>query len=530
MFRKLMCVAAVMFAVVPISLQLAAQEEHLDGKHRHHHYKLIDIGTFGGPGGGISNPSSPSLNSKGMLVGVSDTSLPDPFAPDCFTDCFVNLGFLVRDDVVTPLSPLPTGIGLSSFAVAINDRGQVVGQAQNGAVDPLTGWPESHAVLWERGRILDLRTLGGTQSIANSINNSGQVAGAALTAVSDPFANSPVSSVCFLCAPGATFASSTIFFPGTTETHAFVWQNGELRDLQTLGGPDSNAWFINDRGEVAGWSFTSFVANPSSGVPTVDPFFWSPEDGKMIDLGSLGGTYGSTYWLNNRGQVVGASNLAGDTTEHPFIWSKWKGIQDLGTLGGTFGHPDSINDAGEVVGFSFLQGDTVGHGFLWRNGAMTDLGTVGTDPDSEGVSINSRGQVAGTSFILGVADLHGFLWENGGPLVDLNTLVLPGTSMTVTSALLINERGDIGCLGLDPSDTITHACLLIPCDQDHPGIDGCDYSMVDATTAAQVRGPQAAQSSSVANENRDRPVGSRDRLDGQLIHGRRFSSTRPAKN
>lgn len=71
-----------------------------------------------------------------------------------------------------------------------------------------------------------------------------------------------------------------------------------MRDLKTLGGPDSSAWINNDRGEVAGESFVSFVANPSTGVPTVDPFFWSPEDGKMTDLGGseahMGFPFGST--------------------------------------------------------------------------------------------------------------------------------------------------------------------------------------------------------------------------------------------
>ncbi len=317
--RKLICVAAITFTVLAISLQLAAQQEA-----KHHHYKLIDVGTFGGPGGGICNPSCPSLNNQGGLVGASATSTPDPFAPNmCFFDCFVTLGFVVQHGEVTPLDPLPSGAGLSNIAVSINANGWITGQAQNGSLDPLTGgWPEARAVLWRDGGITNLGTLGGTQSNSNAINDSGQVAGAALTGTSDPFANSPLNA-CFLCG-GGTFATSTVFEPGTTETHAFVWQNGSMRDLHTLGGPDSNAWFINDRGEVAGWSFTSFVANPSSGVPTVDPFFWSPEDGKMIDLGSLGGTYGLTYWLNNRGQVAGASNLAGDTTEHPFIWSKWK--------------------------------------------------------------------------------------------------------------------------------------------------------------------------------------------------------------
>jgi probable HAF family extracellular repeat protein len=479
-------IAVVLEVALASQLPLSAQEPP-----KHHHYKLIDVGTFGGPAGSISSPSSPALNNKGMLVGASNTSAPDPFAPDCFFDpfgppCFVDLGFLVQDGFVIPLDPLPGAAGLSTFGVAINDWGWIAGQSETGAVDPSTGWPESSAVIWKHGRVANLGALGGTQGVGAAINDLGQAIGASLTASPDPFANSPLNA-CLLCG-GSTFSFSTIFFPATTETHAFLWQNGTMRDLHTLGGPDSNAFAINGRGEVAGWSFTSFVANPSTGVPTVDPFFWSPENG-MIDLGSLGGTYGSVAWINNGGQVAGASNLPGDATEHPFIWSKSEGMKDLGTLGGTFGHPDWINDAGEVVGYATISNDQTGHAFLWRNGKMIDLGTLGTDPQSESVSINSQGQVAGETFTNDGVDLRGFLWENGGPLVDLNTLIV-ASSTYVTAALLINDSGDIACAGLDLGDTEEHSCLLIPCDENHPGVEGCDYSLVDATTVIQSPAPR----------------------------------------
>jgi probable HAF family extracellular repeat protein len=483
-------------SLLTISIGVAAQENATQATTvKHHHYRLFDVGTFGGPNSQYSVPSSAGLNNRGVATGVADTSTPDPI---CFFDCLVDHAFLWKNGVTTDLGTLPGGG--SSFAYAVNGRGLSVGQSQNGSIDPLTGTPEVRGVLWQKNRILDLGTLGGNASNANAINDQGQVVGAATNTTSDRFANVPQVACHVLTTTGScsglTFAFNSLFSNSTTETRAFLWESGLMNDLGTLGGPDSSALTINNYGEVAGWSYTSYVANPTTGAPTVDPFFWDPEDGKMVDLGGLGGTFGAPFFMNNRGQVIGVSNLAGDLVVHPFVWSKSEGMGDLGTLGGTYGHPNWINDDGEIVGFSDLAGDQTGHAFLWRHGLMTDLGTLGTDPASEAGSINSHGQIVGGTFIFGGPDLRGWLWENGGPIVDLETLVLPGSGLTVIAGNLINDRGEIAGRGMLPNGD-THAVLLIPCDENHPNIEGCDHGLVDAETAAQVNPasvPQAAAS------------------------------------
>ena len=48
-------------------------------------------------------------------------------------------------------------------------------------------------------------------------------------------------------------------------------------------------------------------------------------------------------------------------------------MTDLGTLGGTFGFAQGLNNRGQVVGFSDLSGDLANHAFLWDRGVLTDL-------------------------------------------------------------------------------------------------------------------------------------------------------------
>ena len=127
---------------------------------------------------------------------------------------------------------------------------------------------------------------------------------------------------------------------------------------------------------------------------------------------------------------------------------------------------------------------------------MTDLETVGSDPNSEAKSVNSQGQVVGGSFDC-CNDLGGFLWENGGPIVDLNALVPPGSDVTITDAFDINDRGEIAGNGFLANGDV-RAVLLIPCDENHAGIEDCDYDLIDAATAAQVRPAQITAPSAAA--------------------------------
>jgi len=502
-------IALTLFAALALPVQLSAQQKAPE-HHQYHHYQLIDVGTFGGPNSSwpIPNPAG-IVSNGGVAVGGADTSIPDPTSSQFNYDAYISYGFIWQDGVFQKLDALP-GFN-SSTALQISNNGHVVGVSENG-IDPLTGSRALEALLWHKdGSFTDLGTLGGNSSVANGVNNRGEVVGAALNAIPDPY-------------------TGNFFIPGTTQSHAFRWTKSQgMQDLGTLGGADSAAFYINDRGQIAGFSFTDFTVNPNTGLPTLHPFLW--EKGKMTDLGTLGGTFAGPFstesfgGLNNRGDVIGASNLAGDLTTHPFLWTKSGGMQDLGTLGGTFGWAAWINDAREVIGLSSTVDDQALHAFLWRDGVMTDLGTPGSDAFTQANSINSRGQIVGTGTDSYLNDLNGFLWENGS-IVDVNTLIAPGSGATILGAFDINDRGEIAGYGFD-SNGDERAFLLIPCDEDHPAVEGCDYGLVDAATLQQNVAP-ATQHPAAGTLPSRMPAGMLNRFRSRWGQRTQVSGTVPA--
>ena len=99
----------------------------------------------------------------------------------------------------------------------------------------------------------------------------------------------------------------------------------------------------------------------------------------ITDLGSFGGTFATATGINNSGQIVGYSDLVGNTAEHAFLYSGGV-ISDLGTLGGTNSTAFGINNKGQAVGGAYLANNTTEHAFLYSGGVMSDLGTLSGYP------------------------------------------------------------------------------------------------------------------------------------------------------
>lgn len=486
------CIVAMTLCGLVAIPAVLAQENHNHAEY--HHYKLVDMGTFGGVISSINfagDAGNAAVNQRGVTVGFSATSTPklptsNPFicGGDDGFGSFVTHAFRWQDGTVADLGALaPTETDCSN-AYRVNASGEIVGFSENGEVDPLSGFNEARAVRWKDGEIQDLGTLGGNESLAVAINDRGQIVGFSLNLIADPY----------------SLLDNFLGSSNGTQTRAFLWQNGQVQDLGTMGtGNDAAALFINEHAQVAGYGYTSSIPNPVTGIPPIDPFFW--EKGKMTDVGGLGGAVGMPNFLNNRGQVVGVSSVAAnpaacftesDPNCHPFLWSQGELIDlKTTTIGGAPITVNGINDAGQIVGggdFSSSGGSSF-DSYLWENGVATDLGHLNGDCFSQAFTINSDGLVGGNSFSCDGNFHHAFLWQDGGSIIDLNSLIPADSPLQVVTVNDLSDKGEIAGdgvpLGVDPNNVFTqgHAYLLIPCDEQHPGIEGCDYSMVDATAA-----------------------------------------------
>jgi len=322
--------------------------------------------------------------------------------------------------------------GTFSVAGGINNDGLVEG------FSTLTGDTDTRAFLWQQGDddrrsasgeekrtgMIDLGTLGGSNSDAASRpSERGEVGGESETSITDP----TLEDFC-------GYGTNLICLP-------FLWRDGVMTPLPTLGGNNGSGYGINDRGEVVGTAENTNTTDPTcSPYPQIKPVIW--RKGQVHELPTFpGDPDGVAFAINDRGEAVGVS---GDCNHvlHALLWRNGKAI-DLGSLGGTRNHyAVDINNRGQVVGHSNLLGDKIFHAFLWQKGVLTDLGTLSGDVRSTGNGINSKGQVAGGSFDSS-GNGRAFLWQDG-VMTDLNTLIPPDSPLYLIEASgTINDRGQI---------------------------------------------------------------------------------------
>ena len=330
---------------------------------------LIDLGTLGG-----FYTYAYAINDQGQVIGNGYTVDGDLHA------------FFWENGVMTDLGTLG---GVTTLASAINAQGQVVGYSYT-----VSGY--NRAFVWENGVMTDLGTLGGNSSVAEANNDLGRVVG-----------------------------GSTLLSGGS---HAFLWDNGVMTDLGTLGGNQSIARNMNERGQVVGDSRTTEGSSRA--------FLW--ENGVMTDLGAQNGTYSGAFMINEHGQIVGNWGNPDDEEDcGAFLWENGV-VTDLGTLGGNQSIARSLNERGQIVGNSkTASGES--HPFLWENGVMTDLGFRGV-----AFAINDLGQIVGQNFYG-----QGFLWENG-----IITLLERGVPRT------LNNVGQV--VGTDGSHAVLWQLPLPP--------------------------------------------------------------------
>jgi probable HAF family extracellular repeat protein len=328
-------------------------------------YTMIDLDPLM-PANSLGFSSSASgINAKGQVVGRFFTQEGDR--------AYVYDSGELRD--------LGTLGGFNSAARAINDAGDIVGDSLTGEIDA-SGFVGDAFV--SDGHTM--QDLGVRWSAANGINDAGQIVGEMLV---QPNLN-----------------------------HAFLYEQGVPTDLGSLpplnDSARSSALAINEAGQIVGESntFGTGMLDPSLRHSATHAFVY--EQGTMHDLGTLGvfcslingqercGDRSTATAINNPGLVVGFSTTSADGSIHAFA-TTGNGPQDLGTLGGSGSWAYGANDSGQIVGQS-LDANGQFLPFLYDHGTMYDLNTLILNPSENlpfaAYAVNNFGQIAANHHLL----------------------------------------------------------------------------------------------------------------------------------
>jgi probable HAF family extracellular repeat protein len=310
-----------------------------------------------------------------------------------------------------------------SQAAAINNAGLITGRLGLSS--------DTHAFTYANGHMTDLGNFGFIGAVGVNLNDLGQV-------IIDPLV--PTNG-------GAAIGEGVNFL--------FDTRTGVQTQFATLGGSTGLGREINNSGQVAGES--SFA-----GTPAVRHAVLYSSGGAPTDLGTLGGPNSTAFGLNDRGEAVGFSRINSGSSSHAFLYSNGH-MTDLGTVAGSESSASDINNKGQIAGLTtFAATSSNQHAFLYDNGQMVDIGTLATTSNDRMFvrAINDNTQIVG--FVGGgnPSGNRAWLWQDG-QMSNLNDLVDPGSGLTLNAANDINDRGQIVGYGTTVGGQI-HAFLLDP--------------------------------------------------------------------
>lgn len=273
--------------------------------------------------------------------------------------------------------------GEETIAFDMNALGQVIAVLQDEDGN-------QRGVMYDKGKIVELGSLGGKFSDAKGINDNGVIVGSARKE--------------------------------DGSWSAFLFDRaGGMQVLSTLGGRSSYGMALNQHGHAVGF------ADTASGQ--WHAFLYDGTEA-LKDLGTLGGKVSYAADINNLGQIVGTAQLE-NGYRRAFLYEPGRGMVDLGTLGGRISSATAINDNGMIAGASETR-NRRWHAFVHDGKRMIDLGAMIGRGNSFATGINNAGHVVGT--VLVGQERMSFVWRD-------NKMTVHRGGMGLNQTNAINERG-----------------------------------------------------------------------------------------